>query len=175
MSSESNAFVDLAAKHHPRFLEAFAAKYAGRPPSFWADAEPHVCGFELACRCGNFSLSASGVIDQEIGIFGPIHVSCNDCGSRHLLFDVAAHGYDGEYGHGTGYPEVEGDADTYRCVGCGADWFRMNPWCTYQFESLDEFSDIPTNQISNYFDVFGVAMLCLNCGEESEIGPYECA
>ena len=51
----------------------------------------------------------------------------------------------------------------------------MYPWCTYQFDSLDEFSDIPANEVPNYFDVFGIAMFCANCKNEAEIGPYECA
>lgn len=95
------------------------------------------------------------------------------CNDRQLIIHVNEYGYDAEYGHGTGYPEMELGSEEYSC-GCNGIGFDLLIWFTYQFEQLSELEDVELESIPNYFDTVGISARC-KCGVVNEIGSFECA
>jgi len=169
-----NDFVRLALSSPPRCLNDLERQKDASLLQSWTDVD-FVAAFSLSCLCGSRNLALLGEANDEIGLMSPIRVSCPACGKERLLFDVKQHGYDGEFGHGTGYGGATAADSSLRCKACEGSHFEVCVWLTYQFYSLDEFSEIPQHEIPNYFDGFGIDGRCSSCSKYSYVGQFECA
>jgi len=170
-----NRFVLLAQKINPRCLDRYVATPRSAMPPTWAnDDVSFVASFDISCRCGNATLQVTGIPDEELGLYSPIGTHCTVCGSRELLFDVLKHGHDVELGELSGYEASNGEVQPLSCSSCANTEFTMLPWFTYQFEPND-LADIAETTISNYFDGFGIDMICAKCKAVNYVGQYECA
>ena len=170
-----NRFVSLAQEHLPRCLDKHAATPRVEMPPSWMKSDPNfVASFDLSCRCGNKTLQVTGIPDEELGLYSPIGTRCTVCGSRELLFDVLKHGHDVELGASSGYGAIDGEIRPLPCSSCGNAEFSVLPWFTYQFEPRD-LADIARTEISNYFDGFGIDLICVRCKTVNYVGQYECA
>lgn len=169
------AFVVLAAKHPPRLLANFSARYLGWPLPNWPDTPEYVCGFRIECSCGEAALQISGPTRDGKTIADPITVSCRSCGVSSVLFDLQRHGYDSEHGHEYFGIPATGSPKCWTCGKCKNDTFIAEPSFSYQYESLDEFDGIEESRIPDFFDTFWITMECTKCGELSETDVWECA
>lgn len=170
-----SVFVVLAAKHPPRLLADFSAKYLGWPLPNWPDTPDYFCGFRIECSCGQGALQVSGLTRDGVTITDPITVSCKSCGVARLLFDLTRHGYDAEHGHEYFGLPATGSSKRWICNQCGNDAFFVEPSFTYQYESLEDFDGIEESRIPDFFDTFCITMECSQCGEVSEADAWECA
>src|ERR1043166_2188618 len=119
-------------------------------------------------------LEVVGIPDDELGLYSPIHTRCMACAIDQVLFDVAKHGHDVELGAGASYSARDGEIGALGCKKCGNTAHSVIPWFTYQFEDGD-LSDIANEDVSNYFDVFGIDLICGKCKTVNYVGSYECA
>jgi hypothetical protein len=170
-----NRLVLIAQKHFPRCLERYVTTaHLELPPSWNASDVDFVASFDLGCYCGNKKLHVIGIPDEELGLYSPIRTQCSACGNEELLFDLTKHGYDAEFGHITGYQTIEGEMRPLECSSCGDTSFSVQPWFTYQFEP-DDLSDVASINLSNYFDGFGIDLICDKCKTVNYIGQFECS
>lgn len=170
-----NRFVLSAQKHFPRCLDKHAVATSVEMPPSWTDSNADfVASFDLSCRCGIEHLQVIGIPDEELGLFSPIRTHCTACGRDELLFDVSKHGHDVELGESSSYVSREGEMRELKCSSCENTHFSVIPWFTYQFEP-DDLADIPSTKISNYFDGFGIDLICSKCKTINYVGQYECA
>jgi len=169
-----NRFVIHGQKHHPRCLGRHHALARKTPPPSWSDSDDFVASFDIRCSCGNAELEVVGIPDDELGLYSPITTRCPSCRNEELLFDVTKHGHDVEIGAGSSYAARDGETHALGCKSCGNTTHSVLPWFTYQFES-DDLADVPSTEVANYFDVFGIDLVCRKCGTVNHVGSYECA
>lgn len=170
-----NRFVLQAQKYFPRCLSSHHSTPRKVLPPSWKDSEDDfVISFDIHCRCGSKHLKVLGIPDEELGLYSPIQTRCLACANEELLFDVTKHGHDVELGEGSSYSPREGDLRALECKKCRNTGYSVIPWFTYQFEE-DDLSDVPSEDVANYFDVFGLDLICSKCKAVQYIGSYECA
>lgn len=161
-------FLTLAAKYPPRIV-------ANHQLSDISKDELDSINLNVACLCGTEKHFVEGIADVDLGLLCPISTNCPACHTENTIFDVNVHGYDGEFGHVSSYPEFEGKRDRLTCKQCDCKLFKVTIRLSYQFEDMTGFDDIPVDEIPNYFDTFGMVLECSECTTEIHIGDYECA
>ena len=151
-----NEFVMLSRRYPPRCLNGLSVQYTDEMD------DEYLSEFKLSCNCENSKFELIGENDEELGMAPVISSKCTQCEDEKLIIDVNKFGYDAEYRHGTGYPEMEHGQERYRCK-CGNTQLQVTLWFTYQFDSINDFQDLAIENISNYFDQVGIYAQC-ECG-----------
>jgi hypothetical protein len=143
--------------------------------------------FALSCKIcssSNLRILCFPIVVTEAGKYAyidvgqtiernPHHVICVNCGVRHLVFDAARHGYDGELGNGTSYEQGTGEE---RAILCEEGDYKVDVVFTYNVElsELREIAEKENLQAQNLFDWFHIIAVS-SSGEELKDINYECA
>ena len=172
MSYAPSKLVERAWATPPRCLESFVAAPVVEPP----DGTFNELGyFALACTCGNDSFKVLGHPQEDELFAAPLGLTCTVCDKSAELFDIAAHGYDAELGHGCYSCRGTGAQSEYSCLACQSSAFGAQAGFSYQIEPIEDFGPENQDRIQDLFDWFYLDVRCKNCGEAAGVSDYECA
>ncbi len=174
MSYEPSPLVERAWQLKPRCLAEVEATPMRAPPP-GVNVFDDQGFFSVACRCGSMKLRLLGYPHPEAGMLCPIDVECLGCQRRAPLFDVEAHGYDAELGHGCYSMREIGQRGVFACSQCAAVTFELFVSFSYQIDPIEDWPLEDQVRIQNLFDGFGVEARCAGCGTLSSPVSYECA
>lgn len=131
--------------------------------------------FRVACRCGSKCWRVHGYPHPEADFVCPITLECVGCGEFQLLFDIDKHGYDAEFEHECGSIRGSGEPTAYRCESCAGSRFRVLPTFSYQIEPIDDLGEEVIARTEDFFDGFGLDVVCERCEVQQCVTGYECA
>ncbi len=174
MPYEPSPLVARAWQQHPRCLAEVDATPMTTPPN-GIDAFDEQGFFSIACRCGRKNMKLIGHPHPEAGMLCPLDVECVGCFRQAPLFDVAAHGYDAELGHGCYSMRGIGQRGDFACAQCAGVAFELFVSFSYQIEPIEDWPPEDQVRIQNLFDGFGVDARCNGCGILASPVSYECA
>lgn len=171
MNYAPSELVERAWATPPRCLDSFAVGPVVEPP---AGTFNELGYFELACMCGSDSFRVFGHPLEDELFAAPLSLTCILCGKSSELFDIAAHGYDAELGHGCYSVRGTGAPSEYSCQGCKSSDFTAQAGFSYQLEP-EELEPEDQERIQDLFDWFYLDVRCKNCDEPASVSDYECA
>jgi len=162
----------------PRCLNGFDARPGGK-----VHGNSEWCSWELRCRCGNetgrvlgYSAKERNPDDKGPEMFlSPLAFECPMCGERTEIVDVAEHGYDAEICKTCTTMRGEGPRIVLACANCSKTEFKVVT--NFLHSHFDHIEDEPAlaPRAQDFFDGFGCAGTCKNCGHDVQIANYELA
>ena len=177
---------ELLLKRVPRCLSKFdiadrGASEVGRG----GHGEPLNIGYLIQCKqCGSQYFSVDGYYwfndHYKKKVFvAPLHLQCEKCGSRNLVFHPGEHGYDPEAcdsSHTDFSKKSDTRSATYQCETCQTPIHNITVWFSYSDDIFDEeeFEDFVGRE-QDLFSWISFEGKCKNCNNLNTITDFECA
>ena len=174
MNYQPSDLVRRAWQQPPGCIAAFAIEPLERPVGV-GEVHDELAVFRLACRCGSRHWRVLGYPHPEAEFACPYFLECVACGVSELLFDVGKHGYDAQIDEQCYSIRGSGAPSAIRCESCAGSRFQALPSFSYQIEPIEDLGKEAVASIEDYFDCFGLHVICERCEHQQCAGDYECA